>query len=123
MTARSELVTLLETALAGQGIVVIPFLRSMEPAKPTVMVRIDEVVPGTVTNAMRTYNFGLICLVPQTTPGTADDALDDLLEDVIFALEGSAVRNMVIFNRATRATFEDKFPAYQVDTTVHIQKA
>lgn len=123
MTARDEVVTLLQTALVPLGIAVIPYARSLEPAKPTVMVRIDNVKPGIVPDALRSYTFGLICLVPQTTPGIADTELDELLEDVLFALEGSATRNGIIWSDAERATFEDKFPAYQINIDVHIKKA
>lgn len=122
MTARTEIVSLLNTALAGLGITVVAYARTLEPAGPTVMVRIDEVAPSTLPNAQRVYKCACICLVPNLTPGTADDALDGLLEDVLFALEGSAIPNGVIFDKATRATFEEKFPAYQVDISVHITK-
>ena len=86
------------------------------------MVRVDTVAPSPIPNALREYTFGLLLLTPLTRPGAADDELDGLLEDVLFALEGSAVPNGIVWSKAERATYEDKFPAYEVTLTVHITK-
>lgn len=124
MTARDQVVTLLEAALnqapLSLGVNVMPYSRDVETiSKDTVMVRIDEVRPSTLPQCQRLYNFSLIVMVPQTTPGIADALLDELLENVLFALEGSAVPNSVVWEVATRATYEEKFPAYQVVLSVH----
>lgn len=120
--ARDEVVALLTAALPV-GITVMPYSRSVDSISgDTVMVRIDEVTPSPIPNAQRQYTFALLLLVPQTTAGSADDELDAVLEDVLFALESSNIPNGVVWTKATRATFEDKFPAYQVDLVAHITK-
>lgn len=124
MTARDQVVTLLEQTLnqppLSLNVSVMPYSRDVETiSKDTVMVRIDEVKPSAIPQIVRVYNFALIVMVPQTTPGIADALLDELLENVLFALEGSAIPNTVVWTLATRATYEEKFPAYQVDISVH----
>lgn len=117
MSARSEVVAVLSTALPTD-IEVMPYARNIDSAgKGRVMVRVDEVVPSDQPQALREYRFALILVVPQTTTG--DDELDALLEDVLYALESRDVPNGIVWRTATRATYEEKFPAYQVDITVH----
>lgn len=120
-TPRSEVASVLTAALPAD-IRIIPYARSLDAAGATgtVMIRIDEVNPSANPQALREYVFALILVVPQTT--TADDDLDALLEDVLHALESRDVPNGIVWTHAARATFEEKFPAYQVDLTVHFAR-
>lgn len=120
MSARTEVVAVLEAALPVD-INVLPYARNVDAVgKGTVMVRIDEVVPSDNPQALREYRFALILMVPQTTTG--DDELDALLDDVLYALESRDIPNGIVWQSAERATFEEKFPAYQVDIVVHFAK-
>lgn len=120
--ARDEMVGLLQ-ALLPSDIDVMPYAKNVDAiARSTVMVRIDEVTPSNMPQALRQYVFALLLLTPLTTAGPADDELDALLEDVLLALESSVNDNRAIWSKATRATYEDKFPAYQVDVVVHTKK-
>lgn len=112
MTARAVVVTAL-SGLVPTGIVVMPYAREIDPpSKPTVMVRIDEVSPSQFPNAIRDYGMALILVGTKTAPGPADDELDGLLEDVLTALDGS---DQLSWSKATRATYNEQYPAYQVD--------
>lgn len=125
MTARDEVVNLLNAAFAGPPVIdalVAPYYKDLDPAKNTVMVRIDEVRPSTVTNGWRQYGFALILVTPLTSAGTADDELDNFLEDVLLAVESSLIPNGVVWSLATRATYKDSFPAYQVDVSIHTKE-
>lgn len=112
MTARAIVVDTLGT-LVPEGINVIPYAREIDPpTKPTVMVRIDEVNPSQFPTAIRDYGMALILIASKTAPGPADDELDALLEDVLTALDGS---DQMSWSKATRATYNEQYPAYQVD--------
>lgn len=119
MTARDEVVTALRAVLPAE-VIVLAYARDIDPpTKPTVMVRIDEVRPSAAPQAFRQYTFAVLVIASQTVSGPADDELDALLEDVLFAIDSSG---LLTWQQATRATFEDKFPAYQVDLLVTITK-
>lgn len=115
MTARSEVVALLQT-LVPDDITVIPYSRDIDPpAQPTVMVFIDEVTPSALPQAVRDYGMSLLLVASRTAAGPADDELDGLLEDVLTVLDSS---DHLSWTKATRATFEEKYPAYQVELNV-----
>lgn len=116
-TPRAEVVAVLTAALPA-AVTVIPYARNIDVAgQGTVMVRVDEVTPSPQPQALREYKFALVLVVEQTVTG--DDDLDALLEDVLHALESRDVPNGIVWTTVTRATFEEKFPAYQVNLTVH----
>lgn len=131
MTARDEVVATL-AAEAGPGlplagVAVIAYARNIDPPQvPTVLVRVDEVSPSVpsrdnpIPNAWRTYGFALV-LVPSTSePGTADDELDALLEDVLYAIDQ---HDRLTWTKATRGTYQDTtYPAYEVALTVPFTK-
>ena len=127
MTARDEVVSALTAhTTAGkrlEGVNVIPFARSIDPpAKPTVLVRVDDVTPdrNPVPAVWRTYGFALILVPTQAEPGPADTELDALLEDVLYALDQDT---QLTWTKATRATYQDtNYPAYQVDLVVPFTK-
>lgn len=122
MTARDEVVALLQAVLPDD-INVMPYARSIDSiTASTVMVAIDEITPGPVPQAAWEMTFALYCLTPMTTAGPADDELDALVLDVLFAMESSAIPNTVRWTKATRATWEEQYPAYRVDITVLANK-
>lgn len=120
MTARTELVTEL-TATLPTSILVLPYARGIDPpTKPTVMVRVDQVTPSSNPQAQRDYQFALVLIATKTEAGPADDELDGLLEDVLYELDKSTKIN---WTTAERATYEEKFPAYEVTVTIHTNYA
>jgi hypothetical protein len=73
----------------------------------------------------RTYAATLLLLTPHVDPsGPADDDLDDLLEDVLYALDNPVTPGgdqlAIVWERAERATYSDTTPAYAVTITVHL---
>lgn len=116
VTPRLQLVDVLEP-LVPDGVRVLGFARDLDApgTAGTVMVRVDEVVPSSQPQAVREYRVALVLVVAQTTTG--EDDLDDLLETVLALLEET--KTGIVWTAARRATFEEKFPAYEIDTTVH----
>lgn len=121
MTARTEIVTMLKGVLPDD-IDVIAYSHNIEaPSKSTVMVRVDKVRNSPAGLGLREYDFSLIIIAAKTTYGPADDELDMLLEDVLFALSLNDVPNGVTFTEATRATYgepDSTNPAYEVAISV-----
>lgn len=124
MTARTEVVTLLEAVLPAD-IDVIPYARNIDaPARSTVMVRVDRVTPSPAGAGLRVYELGLILIGAKTTAGPADDEVDLLLEDVLHALSRQEVPNGVTWTEARRATYgepDGTNPAYELSLTVTVQ--
>lgn len=121
MTARTQFYALLEEHLP-EDVVLLPYARDIDPpAKPTVMVRIDQVAPSTVAGGLRDYRFGLVLVAAKTTAGPGDDELDGLLEDVLFALEQASSAG-ITWSTANRATYKEANPAYEVTASVTINK-
>lgn len=122
MSARTETVALLAAHLPAD-VVVMPYSRQIDPpSKSTVMVRIDEVKPARSAWGFREYTFALVLIAAQTLAGAGDDELDALLEDVLFALEKDDIPNGVTWSQATRATYQETNPAYEVAITVATSK-
>ncbi|CCH79084.1 hypothetical protein BN12_40054 [Nostocoides japonicum T1-X7] len=121
MTARAAVADLLTEHLPDD-VDVIPYARNIDsPARSTVMLRLDEVTPG-VASGLGTYTFALLLIAAKTSPGPADDELDALLEDVLYALDRLSDAG-VTWSSARRATYEDKNPAYEVTTAVTVSKS
>lgn len=118
-TPRGQVVDIL-AGLAPEGVRVLPYARDIDaPGRDgTVMVRVDEVTPSSQPQALREYGIALVLVVPQVTTG--EDLLDGLLEAVLKLLEKS--RTGIVWTAARRAVFEEKFPAYEITTTVHFDK-
>jgi hypothetical protein len=116
MTARAEVVAALDAAMPAD-VVVLPYSRQIDPpSQSTVMVRIDTVAPSAATGGARDYTFALVLIAAQVTPGPADDELDDLLEDVLAALDDVAASGLR-WTEATRAVYAQSNPAYEVTVT------
>ena len=121
MTARTMVIDALEDAVPD-GIDVMGYARQISPpARPTVMVRVDEVTrPDGLPQGCRAYRFALVCIGSRTDPGgPADDELDGLLEDVLHAVDQAPD---LTWTNATRAVYADASPAFEVTITVHTIK-
>lgn len=126
MTARAEVIAAL-TAQVGpglglEGVNVIGYARSIAPpAKPTVLVRLDEVVPSpTNPQAENLHRYALVLIPTMTEPGNADDELEALLEDVLYAIFKAG---NLTWSKATRGTYQDTtYPAFEVALDVPILK-
>lgn len=119
MTARTEVVAAL-TAVLPSDITILPYSRSIDPPyQSTVMVRVDEVRPSVQPQAFREYKFAVLVIAKHATFGAADDELDSLLEDVLLAIDKST---LLTWQLATRASFEEKYPAYEVEIAVTVKK-
>lgn len=105
-----------------EGVDVIAYARGIDPpAVQTVLVRLDEVVPHPkVPQELNLYRFALVLLPTKTVAGPADDELDGLLEDVLYAIHKTG--NMT-WSKATRGTYQDTtYPAFEVTLDVPFQK-
>lgn len=123
MTARTEVMAVLQAAFPSD-VRLIPYARDIDvPTEPIVMVRVDAVRPGP-TSGSRTYDVALIVCPVGSDSEQAEDSLDALTEDVLGALESNAVANAITWSTAERATFADKFPCYEIKTaaTVAIER-
>lgn len=80
-----------------------------QPAKPTVLVRVDDIEPSDAAQLARVYRFGLIVLgtklvTDKDDKGGVDDELDDVTERVLAALDRGPTD--VIWTSAKRGTYE-----------------
>lgn len=104
---------------------VIPYARKLDALeRVTLLVRIDEVRNSTAARGWRDFDVTLILATPRTDPtGPADDELDANLEDVLDVLDSpDAGRIGIRWQRATRATLEGDFPAYEITATVTTER-
>jgi len=117
MTARALVVELLTSALPSD-VDVIAYAHNIDaPSRSTVMVRTDRVIPSPAGQGLRQYEFGLVLIASKTTAGPADDELDELLEDVLYALTTGGATNGVNWTQAVRATYgepDGTNPAYEL---------
>jgi hypothetical protein len=127
MTARDEVVDLLDGALPV-GVDVLPYARQIDPPdRSTVMVRVDVIRPAPESGLWE-VDAALVLIVPG--PGTeveaAEAELDGLLEDVLYALDNDdGIPNGVRWTEAKRAVYgepEPTNPAYEVALTIRTQK-
>jgi len=123
-TPRQILTAMLRAALP-EDVDVQPYAHNMTgPERSTVMVRVDRARNAPAGLGMRDYDFALVCIAPKTTWGPADDELDALLEDVLFALSSNSIPNAVVFTEAVRATYGEpdaSNPAYEVTLSITVQ--
>ena len=130
-TARAELLKLLEPLddPAGADLRVLGYARDVDPGdRPTVMVRVDEVKPRRramgSTGTLRDYAFGVIVIPSILTGAAAEDELDEALELVLARLEviaDDALARNLEWATATRASWLEKFPAYEITVTVPLK--
>lgn len=118
MSLRSDLAAALQPLLpANTKIVDVPrSLDGIEAKKPVVMLYRDEV--SKAPNAQGDYfnSFALWVVSPIINTIRAEDNLDDLLDDVLRALDQVSWLN---WSTAERSVFGDnQAPAYKVNLTV-----
>lgn len=95
---------------------------SPEPGHDVVIVSLDEVTPG-VYSGSRMVKVGVLCAVSKTTPGAADDALEDLLADVLSILDGVAWVDWRSAKRSLYAPSEESsgFPAFSIEIEINVR--
>lgn len=126
MTARSIVTDLLVTNLPSSAYV-IPYAREIDPpSMPTVMIRLDKIGPSTRAAGWLEFEYALVLIAAQQTPGPADDELEDLLFDVFHALGiASSSSAGITYASATRAVYppdNPSNPAFEVPITVTVQR-
>jgi hypothetical protein len=110
MTTARDLVVEQLAQLAPGSIHVRPYARlSRQPARPTLLVRVDEIEPSDFAQLARVYKFSLIVLgtklvTDDDTKGGVDDEIDDLAELVLSALDEGPTD--VIWTSAKRGVYE-----------------
>jgi hypothetical protein len=122
MGARAQLAAALKPLLPSKvKLVSIPrSLDGIESRQPVVLLYREKLEKA--PNAQGDYlaTFALWIITPGIDPQRAEDALDDILDDVILALDGV---NFVHWSSAERSTFGDsQAPAYKIDLTVITSK-
>jgi hypothetical protein len=90
-----------------------------EKGHDLVMVMLDEVQPGTVMNS-RHVKAQVVVAVARTTPGLADDDLEDRLGEVLDALDDI---DWLTWTSAKRSTYLPEadaagFPAFSIDCEI-----
>lgn len=86
---------------------------------PTVLVRVDTITPAALPHAWLTYEVALAVLSGLSDLSAAEDELDALLLDVLYAVDEC---DQLTWDRATRATFDDTLHGYSVVLTVHVSR-
>lgn len=82
------------------------------PTRATVLVGSQGIDPPSVACPAPVYRCAVVVFVPITTPGAADDELDDLVDVVLSGIDstGAAWRDVA------RGVWADSLPAYTLTT-------
>ena len=120
MTPRQLLTQVLQATLPAD-VDIIAYSHNIDaPSTSTVMVRFDKANPSPVAGmGARLYEFTLIGIAAKTTAGPADDELDKLLEDVLYAI--SKADNGITWTEARRGAYgepDPTNPAFEVTCPV-----
>lgn len=119
MSARQLVVDALTLSLPDE-VTVMPYARALVAITgPTVLVRVDTVTPSTQPQAWHLYAMSLCVLTALQDPAAAEAELDDLLLDVLFAIDSS---DLPAWTLARRATFDDTLHGYEVVLTIPVNK-
>lgn len=99
-------------------------LDALERDARIVMLRLDGVEPSPMPQAWRRYRYALVLAVAGSEPGRSDDTLDQLVEDVLDALEATRLVGWSSANRAVLTDSENrpKWPSYEVVLTLDTRK-
>lgn len=121
MTARAAVADVLAAHLPAD-VTLVPYSRQIDtPSASTVMVRLDTVAPAAAARGFTTYTFGLVLIAGRTSAGAGDDELEQLLEDVLTALDHASPAG-ITWSTATRSTYNDTNPAFEVAIAVTVTK-
>lgn len=123
MTPRQLVVAALEAGLPDVD--VDPYAHGRAITSRSVLVRVDTVAPSPEAPlSHRLYTYTLLVVVPfSDATADAEDALDQLLEDVLDVIETDTVLPM--WRTAQRAVYGETYlPAYAVELDVtHLKEA
>lgn len=121
MTVRAALVDLLELSFPQPGpVVVLPHPTAVDPpAKPTVMLRLDAVTPGSA-RGVRTYNYAIVLLASSAEVDGSDEQLEDLLEQALAAVDRFDPSLAITWEQAKRGTYRGTIPAFEIPVAVHV---
>ena len=95
---------------------------SPEPGHDVVIVSLDEVKPGAYSGS-RLVSINVIAAVAKTTPGAADDALEEHLANVLAVLDVVPWVDWRSAKRSLYAPSEDSagFPAFSIEIEIHVR--
>jgi hypothetical protein len=117
MSLRSEFADSLRAGLPDDRVIDHAYeLDGVDAHTPVVMLERTQIAKA--PNAQGGYfaTFNVHCISPVTGRDTADDALDDLADRVIAALDAHP---WSLWDTATRSVFVDKYPAYVIHVTLY----
>lgn len=115
MTAPRQQLTDALSAALGDDVIVQAYADDVDPpARPLLMLRLDEITRPPAGPHHRLYTFGLIVLTPLTETGPADDQLESIVETVLYALDTAEPLGAVIWTAAKRASYRDTYPAFEI---------
>lgn len=122
MSTRKQLATALKPLLPSKvKIIDVPrSIDGLEVNRPVVLLYREK--RAKAPNAIGDYQdtFALWIITPGIDPARAEDALDDILDDVILAIDGI---KWIQWTSADRSVFGDaQAPAYRIDITVIANK-
>lgn len=112
MSARSDLDAHLRATL-GTEYQVIEATNAPTVSKRTVMTWVEDVARG-ASQGLRLYHVTVLVLVPGQTGESTEAALEDALDEVLWAIDSL---DTAAWTDAKRATYAD-YPAYQVTVNV-----
>jgi hypothetical protein len=121
MTVRQELQALLEQSFPQPGpVVVLPHSTQGDPpAKPTVMLRLDNVTPG-AARGIRSYRYALVLLASSSEVEGSDVELEALVEDVLAALDRFDPNLAITIAEGKRGVYRGTTPAFEIPVAVHV---
>lgn len=82
-----------------------------EPSMDLVVVGQDAIRPGITSGDTLQRQLAVIVVSRLTTPGPADDALEDLAETVLGYLDGAP---FALWHEAVRGVYRESFPCYTI---------
>lgn len=99
----------------------VPYVNDAEQiSTPTCFLVVDEITrTPEAPKVGRDVDYILYLVEPKTEPGRADDAIDNELFTLLDALDDT---KSVYWTKATRATWAESNPAYQITLRALIQK-
>ncbi len=121
MTVRENLQALLVVALPQPGpVIVLPHTTALDPpAKPTVMLRLDNVTPG-AARGIRSYRYALVLLASSSEVEGSDVELEALVEQVLAALDRFDPNLAITIGEGKRGTYRGTTPAFEIPVAVHV---
>jgi hypothetical protein len=86
------------------------------PQRATLLAGSSRVEPPSVACPVRVYTVRVWAITPITAPGAGDDALDELLDASLAALDAAGIG----WSEAVRGVWADGYPSYEITTEVRI---